>query len=113
MTLSLDGTDIGQIIEVATWVGSIVTMLVAGLIVYLMARPPRHVRRRRDSEPRTAEPDAVTTEELWRLVDRMEMRLEVLERALADRTGQRPAIGADQNEQALASVEDRDSGRKE
>ena len=115
MTLSIDGTDIGQIIEVASIVGSIVATLIAGLIVYLMVRPPRHVRQRRKAEKRgeiRIETDPADAEQLWRLVDRMELRLEVLERALADQV-ERPAIGTREREQTLAPVEDRDSGRKE
>lgn len=113
MTLSIDGTDIGEIIEIASIVGSIVTMLVVGLLVYLMVRPPRHVRDRRKADARPIELDPVEAEELWRLVDRMEARLEVLERALADRI-ERPAIGGREQQRILAPVEDdRDSGRKE
>ena len=110
MTLSIDGTDIGEIIEIASIVGSIVTMLIVGLLVYLMVRPPRHVRQRRKAEARAIEPDPIEAEELWRLVDRMETRLEVLERALADQV-ERPALGGRETEQVFAPVEDRDSGR--
>ena len=70
-------------------------MLIVGLLVYLMVRPPRHVRERRRAEKRgeiRAETDPAEAEQLWRLVDRMESRLEVLERALADQV-ERPAIG--------------------
>jgi len=115
MTLSIDGTDIGQIVEVASLVGSMVAMLLVGLLVYLMVRPPRHVRQRRKAEGRreiATGTDPADAEQLWRVMDRMELRLEVLERALADRT-ERPAIGGRDNEQALAPAEDRESGRTE
>jgi hypothetical protein len=115
MTLSIDGTDIGRFIEVASLVGSIVAMLVVGLLVYLMVRPPRHVRQARKAVRRGeagTEADPVEAEELWRLVDRMESRLGVLERALADQLD-RPAIGGRETEHSLAPVEDRDSGRTE
>ena len=115
MTLSIDGTDIGQIVEVASLVGSIGAMLVVGLIVYLMVRPPRHVRERRKAEKRgdvATEMDPNEAEQLWRLVDRMELRLEVLERALADQLD-RPALGGRDSKATLAPVEDRDSGRTE
>jgi hypothetical protein len=115
MTLSIDGTDIGRIIEIASLVGSIVAMLVVGLLVYLMVRPPRHVRQARKAErrgeARTAT-DPVEAEQMWRMVDRMELRLEVLERALADQVD-RPAIGGRETERTLAPVADRDSGRTE
>jgi flagellar biosynthesis/type III secretory pathway M-ring protein FliF/YscJ len=64
MTLQIDGVDVMNAIEIAAWVGSIVAMLVIGLIIWLMVRPPRR-------------------EEMLRLLDRMEQRLEVLERAVA------------------------------
>ncbi len=115
MTLSVNGTDFMQIVEIASWVGSIIGMLIVGLIVYLMVRPPRHIRDRRRAEKRgetRAEPDPAEAEHLWRLVDRMELRLEVLERALADQV-ERPAIGGRETEQTFAPVEDRDSGRTE
>jgi len=112
MTLSIDGTDIGEIIEIASLVGTIVTMLVVGLLVYLMVRPPRHVRERRKAEASRVETEPLDAEELVRLLDRMDARLEVLERAVADET-RRPAIGGRQTKQVLAPVEDRDSGRTE
>jgi len=81
MTLQIDGVDVMAAIEVAAWVGSIVAMLVIGFIVYLMVRP---VRRRKEARP--AEPDALDVAEMMRLLDRMEQRLEVLERAVGDET---------------------------
>ena len=60
-------------------------MLVVGLLVYLMVRPPRHVRSAQGRERGEPEMEPAEAEELLRLVDRMESRLEVLERALADR----------------------------
>ena len=60
-----------------------------------MVRPPRHVRERRKAEKRgeiRPETDPTEAEEMWRVVERMESRLEVLERALADQI-ERPAIG--------------------
>lgn len=104
MTLSVDGTDISEAIQAAAFVGSIVAMLVVGLLVYLMVRPPRQVRERRKAEPRHAELEPAEAEELWRLVERMEARLEVLERALADQI-ERPAIGGRGTERTLTSVE--------
>lgn len=112
MTLSIDGTNVGEIVEIATLVGSIVTMLVIGLLVYLMVRPPKHVRERRRAEKRgeiRTGLDPAEAEQLWRLVDRMESRLEVLERALADQV-ERPAIGR----RDYAPVEDgRETGERE
>jgi hypothetical protein len=90
MTIDINGTDIGQVIELAIWVASLIAMLVVGLLVYLMVRPPKHVReaRRKGPKPRRErEISPAEGEDLWRLVDRMEARLEVLERALADQSG--------------------------
>jgi hypothetical protein len=115
MTLSLDGTEIGEIIEVVTTIGSILGMLLIGLLVYLIVRPPRHVRERRSAERRgepTGEIDRDDAEELGLLIDRMAARLEVLERALADQL-ERPATSRRDEEQDLAPVEDRVTGRKE
>jgi hypothetical protein len=116
MTLSIDGTDIGAIVQVASIVGSIVGMLIVTLIVYLMVRPPRHIRERRKAERRGEigiEVDPIEAEELARTVDRMESRLAVLERALADQI-ERPAIGGCGQEQDLAPAQDgRESGRKQ
>lgn len=87
MSIQINGTDIGQIIELASWTVSIIAMLVVGLLVYLMVRPPRHVRQRRRERPR--ELDAGDADQLWALAERMEARLDVLERALSDQTGDR------------------------
>ncbi len=81
MTLRIDGVDIVSAIEVAAIVGSIVAMLVIGLIVYLMVRPARNRR-----EPARPEPDRVEAEEMLRLMEVMERRLELLERAVADQS---------------------------
>ena len=80
MTVQIDGVDIASAIEVASIVGSIVAMLVIGLLVYLMVRPPR---RRREAQPERRE-EMVEAEEMVRLMEVMERRLELLERAVAD-----------------------------
>jgi len=117
MTVQIDGTGIGEIVEIASLVGTIVAVLALCLIVYLMVRPPRHVReaRRAARGARTRiEAEPVEAEDVRRIVDRMDARLEVLERALADQVD-RPAIGRrghDEGQSILTPVEDdRDSGR--
>ena len=77
MTISMDAAEVMTAIEVASWVGSIVAMLVAGWIVYLMVRP----KRRRDAGP--AGEDGFDAAEMLRLMERMENRLDTLERAVA------------------------------
>lgn len=110
MTLSVDGNDIGQIIEIAATVGSIVATLVIGFIVYLMVRPSKEERARRKALPPA---DPRESEEMWRVMDRMEGRLEVLERALADQI-ERPRPRADEEDRLFAPADQgRDSGRKE
>ena len=81
MTIRVDPAEVMTAIEVASWVGTIVAMLVAGLIVYLMVRPKS---RRRDA--RLAEDDGFDAAEMLRLMERMERRLDTLERAVAART---------------------------
>jgi len=77
MTLQVNGTDVMAAIEVAAWIGSLVSMLVIGFIVYLMVRP---ARRRAEAAP--PEDEAFDAREMLRLMDRMERRLETLERAV-------------------------------
>jgi hypothetical protein len=101
MSISVNGADIGHIVETVATVGSILATLIAALIVYLMVRPSR--RARPEAEP-------AETEELWRIVDLMDRRLEVLERALADQLN-RPRH-ADREQATFAPAgEGRDSGR--
>ena len=115
MTVQINGEEIGAAIEGLMWAGTIVGLLIAALIFYLLVRPPKHVRQRRKAERRGELPremDAAEAEDLFRLVDRMEGRLEVLERALADHV-ERPAIGRRGDERILTPADGRDSGRKE
>ena len=78
MTLRIDGTDVGAIIEGAAWAGSIVAILIVALLIYLVVRPPR---RRAEARP---EPEATDVEEMLALMERMERRLEVLERSVGN-----------------------------
>jgi hypothetical protein len=110
MTFSVNGNDIAQIIQVAATVGSIVAAFVVSFIVYLMIRPPRHLRGRRGKAP---EADPAEAEEMWRIVDLMERRLEMLERALAGQL-ERPQRRVEDEPRIFAPAGDgRDSGRKE
>lgn len=107
MTLSVNGQDIAQMIEVALTVGSIVGTLVIGFIVYLMVRPSKEERARRKALPPA---DPRESEEMWRVMDRMEGRLDVLERALADQI-ERPRPRADDDRLFAPADPGRDSGR--
>jgi anti-sigma-K factor RskA len=109
MTMHVDGVDIMAAVHVARIVGSIVTMLVVGVLILWAVRPPRRVRDRREA----AESDAADNEALWRIVDRMEERLEVLERALADQVELPPVRGRREERIFAPADEGRDSGRTE
>jgi hypothetical protein len=86
MTLQINANDLTDAIEIATWVGSLVAMLVVGLIIYLMVRPPR-----RPKVPQTpVEP--IESEELLRVVEMMERRLDLLERSVANTAEERKVI---------------------
>jgi hypothetical protein len=81
MTFSVNGNDIGQMIEIALTVISIVGLVIGAFLVWLMVRPPKHVRQQRQ-QPQVRETDALEFEEMVRMLDRMEERLAVLERAI-------------------------------
>jgi hypothetical protein len=106
-TVQVNGADILAAIHVVRIVGSIVMMLVVGLVILWAVRKPRRVRDRRDA----IESDAADSEALWRIVDRMEERLEVLERALADQVEAPRARRPRQEEIFAPADEGRDSGR--
>ncbi|GAA4825761.1 hypothetical protein GCM10023232_24630 [Sphingosinicella ginsenosidimutans] len=107
MNIDINGTNIGELIEFVSWGVSIFAMLLVGLLVYLMVRPPRHIRRRRRDAPPPRELSPDEGEELWALVDRMEARLAVLERAIGDESGRSAQRSLE------STAERRDNGRKE
>ena len=108
-TVQVHGDDIMMAVHVARIVGGIVTTFVVGLLLWWAVRTPRRVRARREARAE----EAGASEDLWRLLARMEDRLEVLERAMADQvegTGPRAA----RRDGLLAPAEEgRDSGRTE
>jgi len=109
MTLQVNGDDIMAFVHVARIVGSIVMMLIVGLVIWWAVRPSRRARESRDP----IENDSGDTEEMWRLMDRMEDRLEVLERAMADQV-EPPRVRGPRQDRTLAPAdEDRESGRTE
>ena len=107
MTLQVNGADIVEVIQIVRIVGSIVAMLVIGLLIIWAIRPSRRSRDRREA----IETDAADNEAMWRIVDRMEERLEVLERALADQVDRPPVRAPRQDEIFAPADEGRDSGR--
>ena len=80
MTIRMNEQEVIEIVEALAWTGSIVAMLIIGLLFYLMVRPPR---RRREERRREAETETIDAEQVLAVLDRMERRLEVLERAVA------------------------------
>jgi hypothetical protein len=112
MSIMINGHEFGQVVEGVAWGASILATAIVVLIVYLMVRPPRHLRNRPPPAART-ELEPIEAEELWALVDRMEARLEVLERALSDQLD-RPRLRREEREDALTPAEDgRTNGRTE
>jgi hypothetical protein len=107
VTMQVNGNDIMAVIHVVRIVGSIVSMLVIGLLIWWAVRPSRRVRDRRES----IENDTVDNDAMWRIVDRMEERLEVLERAMADQVEPPRASAPRQDEIFAPADEGRDSGR--
>jgi hypothetical protein len=101
MTFMVNGHDLGQLIETGIWVGSVLAAAIIAGIVYLMVRPSRQARQQPPAGLARDE-----AEEMWRIVDLMDARLAVIERALANRAEEEPRV--------LAPADDgRDSGRKE
>jgi hypothetical protein len=89
MTLRIDGTDVGAIVEGAAWAGSILGILIMALLIYLVVRPPR---RPREAKPAVEAVEEIDGEEMLALMERMERRLEVLERAVDAEPKHEPRI---------------------
>lgn len=103
MTISLG---LGDVLEVVAIVGGIFAAVVGALVVYLLVRSPR----RRGEAGRPEEEQALGNEEMLALMDRMERRLETLERLVVQ--DEAPArIAPRAAEEVSEAVEDRESGR--
>ena len=112
-TVQVDGDDVMMAVHAVRIVGSIVTMLIVGLLIWWAVRPSRRVRDRRERPQSELEREAADQEDLWRVVARMEERLEALERAMADQIAP-PLPRAPRRDGILAPAEEgRDSGRTE
>lgn len=102
MTIAMS---LGDVLEVVSIVGSVFAVVVTILVVYLLVRPSRG---RRAAPP--PEADALDREEMFALMDRMERRLEAVERLVAQ--DQEPARIAPRREHEISNaVEDREPGR--
>lgn len=116
MTFIVDGNDIGQVIEIALTVISIVGVVIGAFLVWMMVRPPRHVRNRKRRGPQVREvreADGIELEEMMRLLDRMDQRLAVLERAIGteDEAPRRMTAGDRQDEFLNLGTESPDARR--
>lgn len=80
MTIQMSETDVLEVVGAAVAGGVVLIILLLGLLIYLLVRPRRP---RREAPP---PPDAVDTEEMLALIERMERRLATLERAVAPPT---------------------------
>jgi hypothetical protein len=107
-TIQVDGAQIWAVIHIVRIVMSIVAMLAVGLLIWWAVRPSRRARDR--GEELDAEP---ANEDLWRSVDRMEERLAVLERALADQVEPPPGRASRQDRVYAPADADRNIGRNE
>lgn len=105
MTVSLSAGDVREIVEIAAIVGSIATFLIGALVVYLLVRPSRG--KRGAARP---EADVLDREEMLALMDRMERRLETLER-LVVRDAEPARIATREEQEISRAVEDREPGR--
>ena len=106
MTLEIDGVDIVAAAEIGAFVGGMVLMLVLGLLLYLLVRPPRHVR---EARRRAASLDEFESAQCLRLMDRMETRLERLEQTLA---AGRSAASRDEEDGILEPAEEGRENRR-
>ena len=105
MTFSINPDNFGDVIEIASIVGTIVTIIVFAVIAYFLVRP----KRRRDG-PVRQEQDQLPMEEMLALMDRMERRLATLERAIGDERRERIAP-RDASSETLEAAEGRELGR--
>jgi hypothetical protein len=108
MTMHVDADAVMAAVHVARLVGTVVTVVLVALLIAWAVRPSRRIR-----ETRAMTEEAGDQEALWGTVARMEERLEVLERAMADQV-ERPQVRSARRERIFAPADDsRDSGRTE
>jgi len=105
MTISLNGNYIMEAIEIASIVGSVIAALLVGLVIYLMVRPKRD-----PAAPMQRDIDAIDAETVIALIERMESRLAVLERAIGHEDAQ-PRLAPRDEENFEAAEPGRDLGR--
>lgn len=99
MTFSFNGNDIREIVEIASIVGTVTTIVVFGFIAWLLVKP----KRRRDAAP-MRDDERIDMGEMIALMDRMERRLESLERSIEQAPRGR-------EDRILQAAEGREEGR--
>lgn len=112
MTFIVDGNDIGQVIEIALTVISIVGVVLGAFLVWVMVRPPKHVRARKRQRPQVREADGIELEEMMRLLDRMDQRLAVLERAIGTEDEAPRRVTAEREDEFLNLGEESPEARR-
>lgn len=105
MSISLNPGDVRDIVEIASIVGTIVSVLLFAIVAYFLVRP-----KRGRAAPSRPEPDRIEIEEMLALIDRMERRLAVLERAMPE-TERPRRVAPPESEEILKAVADRKLGR--
>ena len=105
MTFSLSPGDLQDAIEIASIVGTVVTITIFAIIAYFLVRP-----KKRRNAPERQEADQLQMEEMLALMDRMERRLETLERAIGEDRPQRLAARREEHE-ILEAADSRELGR--
>ena len=112
MTFQVNGDDIMAAIHIARIVGTVVTTVLLVVLIAWAVRPSKRVRDRMERREELAR-DPADDEELWDAVERMEARMEVLERAMADQLDPQLPRRPRRDGILAPAEEGRDSGRTE
>jgi hypothetical protein len=98
----MNGDDLWDIVRIGMLLGTVLLTVGICAIVLNMIRPKKGSRRDRETDP-------AESEELWRIVDVMEARLDVLERAMSDQI--EAPRGRERERDFLLTRDGQDTGR--